>query len=71
MSNSDIVDFIYDHLKKGTDLKIIVENLLDKLIATDTFSKIFSFFDNLGGNYIVLRRSGMRQYDHDFGSFPK
>lgn len=38
MTNSDIVEFIYDNLKKKVDLKVIVEALLDKLIANDTFS---------------------------------
>lgn len=40
MSNTDISDFIYENLKKGTELKVIVEGLLDKLIASDTFSKV-------------------------------
>ena len=39
-TNAEIVEFIYDQLKKGTDLNLITEELLEKLIATDTFSKI-------------------------------
>ena len=40
MSNLDIVECIYDHLKKGTELKFVVEELLDKLVANDTFSNL-------------------------------
>lgn len=40
LCNSDIVEYIYDCLKKKVELKLIVETLLDKLIATDTFSGV-------------------------------
>lgn len=40
LSNIEIVQFIYDQLRNKIDLKVIVETLLDKLIANDTFSKI-------------------------------
>lgn len=38
LSEKEIVDFIYGKLKEKTPLKMIVEELLDKLIAPDTLS---------------------------------
>ena len=44
LGDKEIVDFIYGKLKEKAPLKTIVEELLDKLIAPDTLSKIFSSF---------------------------
>lgn len=54
LSDKDIVDFIYSKLKEKTPLKIIVEELLDKLIAPDTLNGIGC--DNMTTILIVFNK---------------